>query len=128
MRLLLDTHILLWAAGVPDKLSKSVRSMLLDESNSLYFSSASIWEIVIKRGLGRKDFKVDPLRLRKQLIANGYQEVSIISDHALGIEQLPKFHKDPFDRVLIAQAKAEGLTLLTSDERVARYGEGVMSV
>ena len=74
MKLLLDTHILLWAAGQPDRLSDVVRVMLLGPRNSLFFSAASIWEIVIKRGIGRDDFKIDPYRLRKMLIVNGYTE------------------------------------------------------
>ena len=74
MKLLLDTHILLWAAGQPEKLSESARSLLTTSENSLFFSSASIWEIVIKLGLGREDFKVDPYRLRKMLVVHGYTE------------------------------------------------------
>jgi PIN domain nuclease of toxin-antitoxin system len=127
MRLLLDTHVLLWAAGEPEKLSKSTRSLLLDESNDLYFSSASIWEIVIKRGLGRDDFRVDPLRLRKMLVMYGYTEISITSDHALAVDGLPLLHKDPFDRILLAQARSEGFSLVTSDEQLTRYGEGVIA-
>ena len=107
MKLLLDTHILLWSAGQPEKLSGEARSLLLDTSNVLFFSAASIWEIVIKRGLGRDDFKVDPLRLLKQLVINGYEEVAVSSDHSLAVEALPLLHKDPFDRILIAQARTE---------------------
>lgn len=128
MRLLLDTHILLWSAGQPDKLSDEARSLLLDTSNRLFFSSASIWEIVIKRGLGRDDFKVDPQRMRKQLVVNGYEEVAVSSDHALAVESLPPLHKDPFDRILIAQARTEGMLLLTADCQVSRYGDGVLAV
>lgn len=128
MRLLLDTHILLWSAGQPDKLSEEARSLLLDTSNVLYFSAASIWEIVIKNGLGRDDFKVNPLRLRKQLVINGYEEVAISSDHALAVEALPPLHKDPFDRILIAQAITEGLLLLTADSQVSLYGDGIITV
>ncbi|NVN91889.1 MAG: type II toxin-antitoxin system VapC family toxin [Desulfuromonadales bacterium] len=127
MRLLLDTHVLLWAAGEPEKLSKTARSLLVDESNVLFFSSASIWEIVIKRGLGRDDFKVDPLRLRKMLVTNGYTEISVTSDHALAVDGLPLLHKDPFDRILLAQARSEGFSLVTSDEQLMKYGEGIIS-
>lgn len=127
MRLLLDTHIVLWAAGQPEKLSHEARSLLLDTSNNLYFSSASIWEIVIKRGLGRDDFRTDPLRLRKQLVINGYEEVAVSSDHALAVETLPGLHKDPFDRILIAQARTEGMLLLTVDPLVVSYGDGIIS-
>ena len=128
MKLLLDTHILLWSAGQPDKLSDEARSLLLDTSNRLFFSAASIWEIVIKRGLGRDDFKVDPLRLLKQLVINGYAEVAVSSDHALAVEVLPPLHKDPFDRILIAQARTEGMLLLTADCQVSLYGDGIMTV
>lgn len=128
MKLLLDTHILLWSAGQPDKLSDEARMLLLDTTNVLYFSAASIWEIVIKRGLGRDDFKVDPLRLLKQLVINGYEEVAVSSDHALAVEVLPPLHKDPFDRILIAQARAEGMLLLTADCQVSLYGDGIKAV
>lgn len=127
MKLLLDTHVLLWAAGEPDKLSEAVRSLLLDESNSLFFSSASIWEIVIKRGLGRDDFRVDPIRLRRMLVMNGYMEISVASDHALAVDGLPLLHKDPFDRILLAQARTEGLSLVTSDAQLVRYGDGIIA-
>ena len=128
MKLLLDTHLLLWAAGEPDKLSASARTALLDETNRLYFSSASIWEIVIKRGLGRDDLRVDPFRLRMMLVAHGYTELPISSDHALAIDRLPMLHKDPFDRILISQARAEGMMLVTVDAQLSRYGEGIMTV
>lgn len=128
MKLLLDTHILLWSAGQPEKLSERARTLLLDPSNILYFSAASMWEIVIKRGLGRDDFKVDPLRLLKQLVINGYEEVAVSSDHALAVEILPPLHKDPFDRILIAQARTEGMVLLTADSHISLYGDGIVTV
>lgn len=128
MKLMLDTHILLWSAGQPEKLSAEARSLLLDTSNVLFFSAASIWEIVIKRGLGRDDFRVDPLRLLKQLVINGYEEVSVSSDHALAVDVLPPLHKDPFDRILIAQARTEGMLLLTADSQVSLYGDGIITV
>jgi len=128
VRLLLDTHILLWSAGQPDKLSTEARTLLLDTSNTLFFSAASIWEIIIKRGLGRADFTVDPLRFRKQLVINGYEEVAVSADHALAVDVLPLLHKDPFDRILIAQARSEGMQLLTSDSQMSHYGTGIMMV
>lgn len=122
MRLLLiDTHILLWAAGVPENLPAAARALLEDEGNSLVFSSASIWEIVIKTGLGRQDFRVDPGRLRRGLLAARYRELTVSGEHALAVGRLPPIHKDPFDRILIAQAEIEGATLLTADPIVARY-------
>jgi len=128
VRLLLDTHILLWAAGEPEKLSPAGRELLLAPENALYFSSASIWEIVIKRGLGRDDFQIDPIRLRKQLVVNGYTEVAVTSDHALALDTLPPLHKDPFDRLLLAQARSEGMLLVSSDTQVLRYGAGIIEV
>ena len=126
MKLLLDTHIILWLAGAPEKLSEKTQALLQASDNSLFFSSASIWEIVIKLGLGRKDFKVDPSRLRKMLMQNGYAEISITAEHALKIESLPALHKDPFDRLLLAQARAEGMMLLTLDLLIAQYQDSVL--
>jgi PIN domain nuclease of toxin-antitoxin system len=128
MRLLLDTHILLWAAGEPQKLSESARTLLKTPENNLFFSSASIWEIVIKLGLGREDFRVDPYRLRKMLIAHGYTEIAVTSEHALKVYSLPFLHKDPFDRLLVAQARTEGMLLLTGDLSVSQYSESVLAV
>jgi PIN domain nuclease of toxin-antitoxin system len=121
MKLLLDTHLLLWAAAEPDRLSAEVRSLIENPENELLFSAASLWEVAIKRGLGRHDFKVDARLLRRGLLDNGYSELPIISDHIVAIESLPMLHKDPFDRVLVAQATVEGVTLLTTDSLVAQY-------
>ncbi len=121
MILLLDTQLLLWAASQPEQLSEAARARLLDESNELWFSSASIWEVTIKAGLGRKDFRVDPYLLRRGLVDNGYLELPITSGHALAVHHLPPIHHDPFDRMLIAQAESEGILLLTADSTVAGY-------
>jgi PIN domain nuclease of toxin-antitoxin system len=121
MKLLLDTHLLLWAAGEPKRLSKQARALINNPDNELLFSAASLWEVAIKRGLGREDFKVDPRLLRRGLLDNGYSELPIISDHVVATESLPLIHKDPFDRVLVAQATVEGVTLLTTDSLVAQY-------
>src|SRR5215469_18971976 len=115
MKLLLDTHLLLWAASQPHRLSPEARKFLDDPSNELFFSAASLWEVVIKRGLGRGDFKVDARILRRGLLDNGYSELPVVSDHVVAIDSLPSLHKNPFDRVLIAQATVEGITLLTTD-------------
>jgi len=119
--LLLDTHLLLWAVGEPGRLSRDARSLLEDLENQLVFSVASLWEIAIKRGLGRPDFQVDPRLLRRGLTDNGYRELAITAEHALQVDSLPPIHKDPFDRMLVAQATVEGIALLTSDDVVARY-------
>ncbi len=121
MKLLLDTHLLLWAAGAPDRLPGAARALIEDPDNALIFSVASLWEIAIKRGLGRDDFKVDPRLLRRGLLDNGYDELPITSEHVVSVESLPPLHRDPFDRLLIAQATAEGVTLLTADARIAGY-------
>lgn len=122
MLLLLDTHLLLWAAYEPDKLPYQARSLIEAESNTLLFSAASIWEVAIKSGLGRADFTVDAGVLRRGLIENGYVELALTGDHAASVADLPLLHKDPFDRVLVAQARREGIVLITADERVADYG------
>ena len=121
MKLLLDTHLLLWAAQGFERLPPDAQLLMGDAANELIFSVASLWEIVIKRGLGRDDFQVDPRVLRRSLLDNGYSELSILSEHAVAIDALPPIHKDPFDRLLVAQAIVEGITLLTADTLVADY-------
>jgi PIN domain nuclease of toxin-antitoxin system len=126
--LLIDTHLLLWAAGEPQKLSKKARRLLDDPASQLWFSAASLWEVAIKHGLGREDFRVEPRRLRRGLLDNGWRELAISSEHAVATLDLPSHHKDPFDRMLLAQAQVEGLALVTSDELVARYAGNVVKV
>jgi len=121
MKLLLDTHLLLWAAGKPNRLSVKARALVGDAANELVFSAASLWEIAIKRMLGRDDFRVDPRLLRRGLVDNGYSELAVQGEHALALDGLPPIHRDPFDRILVAQALVEGLLLLTTDPVVARY-------
>jgi PIN domain nuclease of toxin-antitoxin system len=121
MKLLLDTHLLLWAAGRPDRLPAAALKLIDAPSNELLFSAASIWEVAIKRGLGRSDFQADPRLLRRGLLDNGYAELPVLSDHVVALDSLPPIHKDPFDRLLVAQATVEGITLLTADAVVAKY-------
>jgi PIN domain nuclease of toxin-antitoxin system len=128
MKLLLDTHVLLWAAGRPNRLPAKARRLLSDQRNELIFSSASLWEIAIKNGLGRDDFQVDARLLRRGLLDNGYLELPITSEHAVAIDGLPPIHKDPFDRLLVAQSMVEGITLLTADPLVAQYPAPVQKV
>ena len=128
MKLLLDTHLLLWAAGNPERLSKKARALIAKDEHELFFSAGSLWEIVIKRNLGRDDFKVNARILRRGLLDNGYSELPIASEHVVAIDGLPQHHKDPFDRVLVAQAIVEGITLLTSDPTVAKYGGSIALV
>lgn len=121
MKLLLDTHVLIWAAGFPDRLSVEARELIADTHNDLVFSAASLWEVAIKSGFGREDFTVDARLLRRGLLDNGYSELPVASEHAVAIDGLPPIHKDPFDRLLIAQAMVEGITLLTTDDLVGEY-------
>lgn len=128
MKLLLDTQILLWAAGAPQRLSRAARRLLENPEHELLFSAASFWEIAIKATLGREDFRVEPRLLRRGLLDNGYRELPVTSLHAVGLDALPPLHKDPFDRILLAQALAEGIPLLTHDAQLARYGAPVRKV
>lgn len=121
MKLLLDTHLLLWAASTPGRISTEGQSLINDVANSLYFSAASVWEVAIKAGLKHADFTVQPTLLHRGLLDNGYIELAVTSQHATAVYGLPEIHKDPFDRLLVAQAVTEGLTLLTSDKLVAKY-------
>jgi PIN domain nuclease of toxin-antitoxin system len=121
LNLLLDTHILLWAAARPEKLSRKTLRLFDDPDNTLVFSAASLWEIVIKQSLGRDDFDVNARQLRRGLLDNGYNELSVTSIHALALDDLPPLHKDPFDRMLLAQSRVEGFMLLTADKQILQY-------
>jgi PIN domain nuclease of toxin-antitoxin system len=128
VKLLIDTHLLIWAAAGVERLPSGAHALMADPGNDLSFSVASLWEIAIKRALGRSDFQVNARTLRRGLIDNGYGELAIHSEHAVAIDALPPIHKDPFDRLLIAQAMVEGITLLTNDATVARYHASVRLV
>ena len=128
MNLLIDTHLLLWAAGQPERLSAKASTLICDAQNTLLFSAASLWEIAVKRTLNRPDFKVDPRLLRRGLLDNGYRELPITSAHAVFVDNLPPIHKDPFDRILVAQAVVEGFSLLTADDIVAAYPGAILRV
>lgn len=121
MRLLLDTHLLVWAMGEPERLPAGCAAMLEDPSNSLVFSVASLWELVIKQALGRPDFNLEPSLLRQALLSGGWQQLPIEASHVLAVSQLPPLHRDPFDRLLLAQAQVDGLLLLTSDSQLSLY-------
>ena len=121
MRLLIDTHLLVWAMGEPERLPAGCAAMLEDPSNSLGFSVASLWELVIKQALGRPDFNLEPSLLRQALLSGGWQELPIEASHAMAVRQLTPLHRDPFDRLLLAQAQVEGMLLLTADSQLSRY-------
>lgn len=128
MKLLLDTHLLLWVAGTPERLSLKAQKLLGDPAAELMFSTASIWEVVIKSTLGRSDFHVIPRQLWDGLVQNGYRELVIRAEHVLAVYLLPQIHKDPFDRLLIAQSEVEKITLLTTDAIVANYPGSIQMV
>jgi PIN domain nuclease of toxin-antitoxin system len=125
---LLDTHLILWAAYAPEHLSAAAVAAIEDADAELWFSAASIWEVSIKTGLGRPDFAVDPRILRRGLLENGYRELSVSGAHAAAVVELPPLHRDPFDRMLVAQSRVEGVVLLTNDAQVAQYGTPVQAV
>ena len=128
MKLLLDTHVLLWAAGTPRRLPRAARALLEDGANELVFSAASLWEVAIKQQLGREDFRADARLLRRGLLDNGYTEIPVTSAHAVALDLLPPLHKDPFDRLLIAQALVEGIMLLTAGANLARYPGPIQAI
>ena len=121
MRLLLDTHLLVWAMGSPERLPAGLAPMLEDPRNTPVFSVASLWELVTKQALGRPDFRVEPAMLRRALLDGGWQELPIQAQHALAVAALPPLHRDPFDRLLLGQATADGLLLITADQQLAAY-------
>ncbi len=121
MKLLIDTHLLIWAADNGARLPPKARILMADPENALFFSVASLWEIAIKNGFNRADFHVDARLFRRGLIDNGYHELAILGTHIMAIDVLPPIHKDPFDRLLIAQAIVEDTILLTNDPLVAQY-------
>jgi len=126
MRFLLDTHILLWVLGDPAKLSRTARHNILDPSNEVWFSAASIWEIAIKSQLRRTDFKANPEEVARAATESGLDELPVRAHHAALTARLPAHHRDPFDRLLVAQAMAEPARLLTADAALRRYSELVV--
>jgi PIN domain nuclease of toxin-antitoxin system len=123
--LLVDTHLLLWWAAMPEELPEAARSQLESADQPLVFSVASLWEVAIKASLARKGFQIDPTALRLGLLQEGFRELPIQAEHALAVRDLPWIHRDPFDRLLVAQAQREGLRLLTADRTLLGYGEVV---
>jgi PIN domain nuclease of toxin-antitoxin system len=128
MRLLVDTHLLLWAAAQSRRLPSEARRLLEDPANDVYFSAASLWEIVVKAALRRSDFKVNVALLRPALAEMGFEELAVTGAHAERLASLPRVHKDPFDRMLVSQSLAEPLVLLTNDRVLAGYGDVVRVV
>jgi PIN domain nuclease of toxin-antitoxin system len=128
MRFLLDTQYLLWVPISDPRISARARELLSNVENQFLFSVSSIWEIAIKKHLRRRDFLYDPRVVRRGLIDNGYEELPVLGKHAVEVDSLPPIHKDPFDRILIAQSMVEGITLLTADPVIARYPGPILKV
>lgn len=128
MNYLLDTHLLVWSALGSSKLPTVARQLIADKSNVLYCSAASLWEVAIKNALRRPDFPVEASSLRAGLLANGYRELPVEGRHVMAYRDLPVVHRDPFDRLIVAQAKAEGFVLLTADRLLGTYGHPVRFV
>jgi len=120
VRFLLDTHLLVWALASSHKVPASVRTLIEDPVNEAIFSAASVWELAIKYTQGRGDL-IDPTAFRNELLDLGYEELPITSAHGLAVLSLPALHKDPFDRILVAQATSERIPLFTVDAMIARY-------
>ena len=121
MKFLLDTQLIVWALYEQKRLPLQARSIMESRENQLTFSTASLWEIAIKRGQGKKEFQFDPRILRRTLLDDDYIELPVLGQHAVDVDTLPPIHKDPFDRILIAQAMVEGITLLTADPVIDQY-------
>ena len=128
MKLLLDTHLLLWAVEDSPRLSNAARALIGYPGNEKIFSAVSLWEITIKSDRNRTDFVADAEAVRMNLLANGCKELPILVPHVLYTSKLPAIHRDPFDRLLVAQALVERLTLLTSDAVVASYSAAIVRV
>jgi PIN domain nuclease of toxin-antitoxin system len=121
VRVLLDTHVLLWAKGEPDRLSPAAQEVILDLGTQPIFSVASVWEVIIKSAASRGDFVVDADQLRRELLQDGFEELEVTAPHVLEVGRLPRLHGDPFDRLLVAQARVEDLTIMTADRAVSAY-------
>ena len=128
MRVLLDTNVLLRSAARSAQLSVDARELIEDVDNDVYFSAASIWEIAIKSALRRADFRIDVAVLRASMPVRGFSELPVSADHATAVSRLPMIHRDPFDRLLVAQSIIEPMILLTLDETLRAYGSTVRVV
>jgi PIN domain nuclease of toxin-antitoxin system len=128
VRVLVDTHLLLWAVASSRRLPKGARSLILDTANEVFYSAASVWEVAIKSTLRRRDFKANPTVLVRALAQSGFSELPVTAAHAARVAGLPAIHRDPFDRLLVAQSLAEPMTLLTNDAVLVGYGPLVQFV
>jgi PIN domain nuclease of toxin-antitoxin system len=128
VRLLLDTHVLLWALIEPGRLSTDFQTVLENPNHEVLFSAASVWEISIKAALGRADFKVTPAAIVDAAQATGFIELPIRAAAALKVAALPHHHHDPFDRLLVAQAMTEPAAFYTADAQLGVYSELVVCI
>ncbi len=128
MNFLLDTHIVLWACAARSKLPSAAVKILTNTRNKHWISVVTFWEVAIKRSLDKPDFQIDVAPLRAGFLRNGFTELPVHGTHAVQLVKLPMYQTDPFDRLLVAQAKAEGVMLLTADETLAAYGDWVLVV
>jgi PIN domain nuclease of toxin-antitoxin system len=128
MRVLLDTHVLLWALAEPRQLDRETRATIESGDNEVLFSAASIWEIAIKAELGRSDFAFDPAEIARAALDTGFTELPVRSNAAAHVGRLPLLHRDPFDRVLVAQAIVEPATLYTADQQLVPYSDLVRHI
>jgi PIN domain nuclease of toxin-antitoxin system len=128
LRYLFDTHLLIWALRTPEKLSKRASAMLEDNALERSYSLVSVWEIVVKAALEKPDFMIDAQLFRSELLNGAFNEIEIAVSHVFALRELPRLHRDPFDRMLVAQAIAEDLTLVTADKQLAAYPARVIVV
>jgi PIN domain nuclease of toxin-antitoxin system len=128
MRVLLDTHVLLWALGEPRRLDAETRGTIESGDTEVLFSAASIWEIAIKSGLGRTGFVFDSAEIARAAIDTGFSELAVRANAAALVGRLPLLHRDPFDRLLVAQAIVEPATLYTADQQLVGYSDLVKRI
>jgi PIN domain nuclease of toxin-antitoxin system len=128
LKVLLDTQIVLWAAVAPERLSPRAHEILTAPDTEVTFSVVSVWEVAIKNGLRRHDFPISPDLLRDTALDTGWEELPVLARHAIAVANLPLIHGDPFDRLLVAQARVESMELVTSDRTLWRYGDPVRRV
>ena len=128
MKYLLDTHIILWAATDVKRLSRKAKTILEDMANVLYFSPISFWEISVKHAKHPDQMAITSEQARELAVKMGFIELPVRSRHGVDIANLPDIHNDPFDRMLITQARSDGLKLVSHDHKVAAYGEAIVKV
>ncbi len=128
MKLLLDTHIVLWSIMDNPKLTDFAKSLIQENSGESFFSAASVWEIAIKNSLPKRYLGISAANFIQEALAMGFRNMDVTTEHATVVESLPLIHGDPFDRMLVAQALVEGCTLVTHDDDIAKYGEFVRQI